>query len=97
MIKHVVIWNLRDPSRKALHIAAIRAALEGLRGRIPGLLAIEVGADIGSDANARDVVLYSEFADRGALDVYQQHPLHVVVKDVVGPLVTDRGVVDWEA
>ena len=97
MIKHVVIWNLKDRSRRDEHIAAIRAALEGLRGRVPGLLAIEVGADIGSDANARDVILYSEFADRGALDVYQQHPLHLVVKDVVGPLVTDRSAVDWEA
>ncbi len=96
MLKHVVVWKLRDPSRKAEHGAVVKDALESVRGRIPGLLAIEVGLDAGYDGGAVDVALYSEFADRAALDRYQQHPLHLVAKDVVAPLLAERRVVDWE-
>ena len=96
MLKHVVIWNLKDPAQKAAQVATIRAALDAMRGRIPGLSAIESGADIGYDRDARDVVLYAEFADAAALDVYQKHPLHLEFKAVIGPLVSGRGAVDWE-
>lgn len=97
MLKHVVMWNLRNPAERATEIAAIRAALEGLRGLIPGLLAIEVGGDIGYDKDARHVVLYSEFTDRAALEHYQTHPLHLDAKKVVGPRTMDRTAVDWQA
>jgi len=97
MLKHVVIWKIRDPARKALHAAQVKAELESLAGRILGLLRVEVGIDIGYDGDAHDVVLYSEFTDRAALDAYQTHPLHVAVKQVIGPLLAARHVVDWEA
>jgi quinol monooxygenase YgiN len=96
MLKHVVIWKIKDPAHKAQHAATVKRELESLRGRIPGLVAIESGLDIGYDAGAHDVVLYSEFADRAALDAYQQHPLHVDVKKVIGPLLTERHALDWE-
>jgi hypothetical protein len=32
-----------------------------------------------------------------ALDAYQQHPLHVEVKKVIGPLLTARHALDWDA
>lgn len=97
MLKHVVVWNIRDRSRKAEDGAVVKAALESVRGMIPGLVAIEVGLDAGYDSGAVDVALYGEFTDRAALDRYQQHPLHLAAKDVVAPLLTDRRVVDWEA
>jgi quinol monooxygenase YgiN len=97
MIKHVVVWKLKDPSQRALHAAIVKDALEGLRGRIPGLLAIEVGVDIGYDGGADDLCLYAEFADRAALDVYQNDPLHVAAKAIVGEYVTGRRAVDWKA
>jgi hypothetical protein len=97
MLKHVVIWKVKDPVRKAEQAALVKAQLESLAGRIPGLLRIEVGVDIGYDADAHDVVLYSEFTDRAALDAYQPHPLHLEVKKVIGPLLTARHAVDWES
>jgi len=97
MIKHVVAWKIKDPAQKAAHANAVKRALEALRGHIPGLLAIEVGIDIGCDRNADDVVLYAEFADRAALDAYQRHPLHEDAKAIVALLVKDRRVVDWHA
>ena len=96
MLKHVVVWNIRDPSRKAEDGVVAKAALESVRGRIPGLIAIEAGIDIGADPGAADLALYAEFVDRAALDVYQQHPLHLDVKAIVGPLLKDRRAADWE-
>jgi hypothetical protein len=96
MLKHVVIWKIKDPAQKAHHAATVKRELESLRGRIPGLLAIESGIDIGYDSDAGDVLLYAEFVDRGALDAYQQHPLHLEVKKVIVPLLTARHALDWE-
>ena len=97
MIKHVVTWKIKDPVQKAAHAKAVKRALEALRGHIPGLLAIEVGIDIGYEAQAEDVALYAEFADREALDVYQKHPLHQDAKAIVSVLTTGRRAIDWEA
>lgn len=97
MLKHVVVWKIKDPSQRAPHAAEVKRALEGLRGRIAGLRAIEVGVDIGLDAQADDLALYSEFDDRAALDRYQTDPLHLAAKAIVAQYVTGRRVVDWEA
>jgi len=97
MIKHVVVWKIKDPAQKAAHASAVKRALEALRGHIPGMLSIEVGVDLALDPHADDVVLYSEFADRAALELYQKHPLHEDAKAIVSLLVTGRRAVDWEA
>ena len=97
MIKHVVVWKIKDPTQRAAHASAVKRALEALRGHIPGLLRIEVGIDIGYDKQAHDVALYAEFDDAAALDAYQRHPLHEDAKAIVALLVTDRRAVDWEA
>jgi quinol monooxygenase YgiN len=95
MLKHVVIWNLKDRSRKAEHVATIQAALAQMRGNIPGMVSVEFAADIGFDRQPRDVVLYAEFTDAAALELYQDHPVHVAFKAVIGPLVQDRVAADW--
>jgi quinol monooxygenase YgiN len=97
MIKHVVVWKIKDPSQRDAHAAAVKSALEGLRGRIPGLVSIEVGVDIGYDSGADDLCLFAEFTDRAALDVYQSDPLHLAAKAIVATYVTGRRAVDWEA
>ena len=96
MIKHVVVWKIKDPTQKAAHAKAVKRALESLRGHIPGMLAIEVGINIGYDSQAEDLVLYAEFADRAALDVYREHPLHLDAKAIVRVLTTGRRAIDWE-
>ncbi len=95
MVKHIVMWRLREGSAKGSDAAHIKALLEGLAGRIPGLLHIEVGINFIEDANAADVVLYSEFADRAALEGYQSHPLHLEVVPQVKALAVDRRSADY--
>ena len=46
-VKHIVMWNVRaaDATERARHIALLKTEFESLRGRIPGLLQLEVGID----------------------------------------------------
>ena len=95
MVKHIVMWRLRDKSTKDADAARIKELLESLTGRIPGLLKIEVGVNFIEDANSADVVLYSEFADAVALAGYQVHPLHLEVVPQVKALAVERRSADY--
>lgn len=99
MIRHIVMWNVRgaSPEEKAANIALLRRSFESLRGRIPGLLHLEVGVDSSRVDYACDVVLYSEFESQAALDAYATHPEHLRVKRELGDLRTHRHQVDYPA
>ena len=94
MIKHIVMWKLKDSKRNA---PALKAMLEGLKERIPRIGAIEAGINFNPSDAAADVVLYSEFDDAAALAAYQKHPDHLKVAEFLKDTVTDRHVVDYEA
>jgi hypothetical protein len=97
MIKHIVMWNVRGdtPAQKACGVEQLRRAFEGLRGRIPGLLHLEVGVDSSRVDYACDVVLYTEFESQAALDAYGSHPEHLRVKQELGDLRIARHQVDY--
>ena len=97
MIKHIVMWNLKgdNPQAKDRAIDQIARSFESLRGRIPGLLHLEIGVDSSSVDYACDVVLYSEFESQKALDAYAEHPEHLRVKSEVEGLRVARHQVDY--
>jgi hypothetical protein len=99
MIKHIVMWDLRGntPVEKAQGIAKVKAAFESLRGRVPGLLHIEIGVDTSAVDYACDVVLYAEFDSQPALDAYAEHPEHLRVRREIGNLRIARHQVDYAA
>ncbi|MBM3162587.1 MAG: Dabb family protein [Chlorobi bacterium] len=99
MLKHVVMWRLKDRAHgndKAVKARLFKEKLEQLSGRIPGLLHIEAGVDFSCTPSSYDVVLYSEFADREALECYQTHPEHEAVKAFIVEAASERVVVDYE-
>ena len=97
-IRHIVMWNVRgdDAAARARNIALLKAGFESLRGRVPGLLHLEVGVDESRVDYACDVVLFSEFASREALDAYAQHPEHLRVRQALGDMRIARHQVDYE-
>ena len=99
MIKHIVMWNVRGETQaeKAQSITLLKRSFESLRGRVPGLLHLEVGVDASGIDYACDVVLYSEFETQAALDAYAVHPEHLRVKRELPDLRTARYQVDYEA
>ncbi len=98
MIKHIVMWNVRGvtPEERRNAIRFLKSRFEGLRGRIPGLLHLEVGVDTSRIDYACDVVLYSEFESQQALDAYATHPEHLRVRDELDGLRVARHQVDYE-
>ena len=97
MIRHIVMWNLRGdtPEQKSHNIETLRRSFDSLRGRIPGLLHLDIGVDTSRIDYACDVVLYSEFASQAALDAYATHPEHLRVKRELGDLRVARHQVDY--
>jgi hypothetical protein len=97
MIKHIVMWNLKGdtPDEKARSVGRLKAAFEGLVGKIPGLLHLEVGVDMSRVDYACDVVLYSEFDSHESLSGYAAHAEHLRVKAELGDLRIARHQVDY--
>ena len=97
MVKHMIIWKMKDEvADKAASAAEIKAALEGLVGRIDGLLEMHILTEC-YPCSAGDVMMDSAFADLAALQAYQKHPLHVAVADgLVRPLMQARLSFDYE-
>jgi hypothetical protein len=99
MIKHIVMWRLKEVAHgnTAMENAVlIKERLEALRGRIPGMVSIEVGLDFSRTEGSSDMVLYSEFIDRSALKGYQSHPEHEALKPFIGEASSERRLVDYE-
>lgn len=99
MIRHIVMWNVRGatPGEKAANVARLRRSFDSLRGRVPGLLHLEIGVDTSRVAYACDVVLFSVFESQAALDAYATHPEHLRVKQELGDLRIARYQVDYPA
>lgn len=99
MVKHVILWNLKDEldeAKKAEVMSGIKSGLEGLKGVVPGLLDIKVITDGLASSNA-DVMLDSTFTDEAALKGYAVHPEHVAVADSkVRPFTKSRVCMDYE-
>lgn len=98
MVKHVILWTLKDnlsPEEKESVKKGIKEGLEGLAGRIPGLIDIRVYTEGLPSSNA-DMMLDSSFTDEDALKGYAVHPEHVAVADgKVRPYTASRVCLDY--
>ena len=99
MVKHIILWKLKEDLNgkgKQEVLDGIKGSLEGLAGKVPGLLNISVEVTPLPSSNA-DVMLYSELEDEKALKEYQVHPAHVKAADTyVRPYTETRMCMDYE-
>ena len=99
MVKHVIIWTLKDnltENEKKEIKTNIKNGLEGLAGKIPGLTDIKVYIDPLASSNT-DLMLDSTFESEDALKGYAVHPEHVAVADgMVRPYTAVRSCIDFE-
>lgn len=97
MVKHIILWKLKSEHNNNDVKQGIKSGLEGLMGKIPGLVEISVQADSLQSSNA-DVMLYSVFESEETLKGYATHPDHVFVADTyVRPFTETRLCLDFEA
>ena len=97
MVKHIILWKLKEEHNNASVKEGIKRELEELSGKIPGLLEIKVET-VGLASSNADVMLYSVFESEDALKGYAVHPAHVRVADTfVRPYTETRLCLDFEA
>ena len=92
MVKHIVLYRLKENVNKADAVKLIASVLEPLVGRIPGLLHLEIREAF----NGMDYALYSEFESREALAAYSVHPLHLEAKKHFSHLLETRVAADYD-
>lgn len=98
MVKHVILWTLKDElsdEEKKKVKAEIKEGLEGLKGVVPGIVEIQVITEGLASSNA-DLMLDSSFETEEDLKNYAVHPAHVAVADgKVRPYTKLRSCLDF--
>ena len=92
MVKHIVVYTLKEGFDKDEAVKLIASKLEPLVGQIPGLLKMEVRRCFAG----MDYALYSEFESAQALKDYAKHPLHLEAKEHFFHLLDSRVAADYE-
>ena len=98
MIKHVVMWKLKESAlgaSKNENALRMKRELESLSTVIPSIQAIEVGVNVTPSSAAFDVVLIATFEDEKGLNEYLSHPRHEEVGAFVAEVRLERIVVDY--
>lgn len=99
MVKHIILWQLKDElsdEEKKVIKAEMKESLEGLVGKVPGLLEVKVQTEGLASSNA-EVMLDTTLADEESLKGYAVHPAHVAVADSkVRPYTRTRICMDFE-
>lgn len=99
MVKHIILWTLKpelsDAEKESVK-KGIKEGLEGLKGKIPGLVDIKVCATGRLASSNADLMLDSTFESAEALAGYSKHPEHVAVADgKVRPYTSARSCLDF--
>jgi hypothetical protein len=91
MIKHIVVWRLKDRSKAE----SMKAALEALPAAIPQIRSFEVGICMEPGESLADIALVSTFESNADLQAYVVHPAHQKVVALIRELAAERRVADY--
>ena len=99
MVKHIILWQLKEELKgeeKEQVKNNMKAHLEALVGKVPGLISMQIVID-GLESSNADVMLDSTLEDEEALKGYAVHPEHVAAADTyVRPFTAVRTCMDYE-
>ena len=98
MIKNMILWKLKDmpEAAKEEQIRLVKAGLENLSGKIPGMIDIHVQIDKLPTSNA-DMMLDTTLEDADALTGYAVNPDHNTIADTyIRPYIEARLCIDYE-
>ena len=95
MIKHIVLFKLKDNSEAECNKAA--EVLLSMKGNVDLLRGIEVGCDFLHSPRSYDVILQVVLDDEKALDDYQNDEYHCsVVKKHMHAVAESSVAIDYE-
>ena len=93
MVKHIVVYTLKEGVDKEQAVSVIKDQLERLVGVIPGLTHMEIRRTY---QGGMDYALYSEFESKEALKNYASHPAHLAAKEHFWHFLDTRVCADYE-
>lgn len=96
MVRHIVMFHLTDKvteENRAQIIADMRASVQNMVGKIPGLLCAELGENFAGGPH--DIVMYSEFERPEDIPAYSNHPLHAAHREKMKEYVSGRVFADY--
>ena len=92
MVKHIVVYTLKEGYDKEEAVKLIASKLEPLVGQIPGLKKMEIRRCYAGS----DYALYSEFEKAEDVPAYRAHPLHQEAKQHFHHMLDKRFSADYE-
>lgn len=101
MIRHVVMWKLKDQAEgagKEKNAEKMKLILEGLKTNIEEIKNVEVGININadeSDSMAYDVVLISDFETELDFTMYTRNAHHKKAVEFIESVIEERYFVDY--
>ena len=100
MVKHIILWTLTpelSEDEKEAVKAGIKDGLEGLVGKVPGLIDVKVTFAGRLPSSTADLMLDCTLESQEALKIYAQHPEHLkVANGKVRPYTVQRSCLDFE-
>ncbi|MEZ0537251.1 Dabb family protein [Caldicellulosiruptoraceae bacterium PP1] len=99
MIKHIVMWKLKDEFNgkdKSELLKETKERLESLYKNVPGIVSLQVGINKDGLYGNYDLVLITDFENSDALKDYQEHPYHLEVAKYISDVRIERACVDFE-
>ena len=98
MFKHLVLWQFSpevSPARRETLIRDLDGRFRAMVGQVEGLQKAEIVQNLLPDSGYH-MILYTEFTNREAMEAYQNHPLHLAVKEEMKNTVCGRLSVDYQ-
>lgn len=95
MVRHIVLFQLKDTAEKQEVMNRFKAAIEALPAAISWIRHIEVRFNTNLD-EAYDLALVSEFDSLEDVKRYAVHPEHVAAGKIIATLKENRACVDYE-
>lgn len=99
MIRHIVMFKLKDPGDKeSLERTKyeVKKRLEALPSKIDVIRTMEVGVNVVESDRAFDVALISSFDSLEDLEAYRVHPDHQEVVQFIASVKEQSAAVDFE-
>jgi len=100
MIRHIVMWKLKDEAEgapKEKNAQKLKLILEGLRANIEEIKAVEVGIQTNPDEKeALDVVLICDFETELDFQMYTRNPHHQKAVSFIESVAEKRYFVDYK-
>ena len=92
MLKHVVVWKMKEENKLA-NMQKIKEMLEALPAKIDKIKSLSVGFN--ENGGEYDIILITDFENKNDLMEYDGHPEHQLVRQFVRSVVESRIAVDY--